>query len=131
MNLNTAHLILQAEDMDWEPFPDKETSFGDIRWKIFTGGEGSKTDDITFGACEISPAGGMKPHYHKLSEIYYILEGNGTVRLGRDCVSVTRGSIVCVPGDVVHGIENTGMDTLALIWMFPTGNWSEVKYQMV
>lgn len=128
MNFNTAQMLLQAEDMDWETFPDKETSFGDIRWKIFAGGADSATEGVTFGVCEIDPGGGMKAHHHKLPEFYYILEGQGTIRLDRDVVSVKAGAVVYIPTDMVHGIENTSIDTLALIWMFPTDSWCDVKY---
>ena len=91
MNLNTAELLVQSEDIDWEPFPDKETSFGDIRWKIFAGGASSTTIGTTYGLCEISPGGGMKPHHHILPEFYYILTGKGTIRIDhRDLCIIQR-----------------------------------------
>ena len=49
---------------------------------------------------------GAREHYHKRStELYYVLEGEGTVVL--DCVEhpVRKGSIVHIPPGVVHGAK--------------------------
>jgi len=49
---------------------------------------------------------GAKEHYHKVgTEIYYVLDGEGTVTLdGRDH-PVRKGSIVHIPPGVVHGAK--------------------------
>jgi mannose-6-phosphate isomerase-like protein (cupin superfamily) len=47
---------------------------------------------------------GARPHYHKRSaELYYVLEGEGTVLLNGDEYPVKKGSIVHIPPGVVHG----------------------------
>jgi mannose-6-phosphate isomerase-like protein (cupin superfamily) len=47
---------------------------------------------------------GAKPHYHKRStELYYVLEGEGTVLLNGDEYPVKKGSIVHIPPGVIHG----------------------------
>lgn len=47
---------------------------------------------------------GAKPHYHKRStELYYVLEGEGTVSLDGVEHPVKRGSMVHIPPGVVHG----------------------------
>lgn len=47
---------------------------------------------------------GAKLHYHKRStELYYVLEGSGTVSLDGALQEVTRGSLVHIPPGVVHG----------------------------
>jgi quercetin dioxygenase-like cupin family protein len=47
---------------------------------------------------------GAREHYHKRStEIYYVLQGEGTVRLDGVEHSVGPGSIVHIPPGVVHG----------------------------
>ena len=131
MIFDTTQLLSRSQDIDWEAFPDKEVSFGGLRWKIFAGGPVSTTQGITFGVCEIPEGGGMNPHNHSAVEYYYIQEGKGTVLLGSDVVPVKTGSIVYIPSDVVHAIRNTGTETLTLIWIFPTDRWSDVEYQPV
>lgn len=47
---------------------------------------------------------GAKPHYHRRStELYYVLEGEGAVRLDGVDHPVKKGSIVHIPPGVVHG----------------------------
>lgn len=46
---------------------------------------------------------GAKPHFHKVAtELYYVLEGGGTVTLDGVEQEVRRGSLVHIPPGVVH-----------------------------
>jgi len=46
---------------------------------------------------------GAKPHFHKRSaELYYVLDGGGSVELDGVGHSVSKGSIVHIPPGVVH-----------------------------
>jgi mannose-6-phosphate isomerase-like protein (cupin superfamily) len=47
------------------------------------------------------------PHYHKISEeLYYVTDGFGRVRVGEQDFDVKRGSMIYVPIDKVHALEN-------------------------
>ncbi len=47
---------------------------------------------------------GAKPHFHKRgTELYYVLEGDGCVRLDGIEHPVRKGSLVHIPPGVVHG----------------------------
>jgi len=49
---------------------------------------------------------GARPHYHRRStELYYVLEGSGTVMLDGVEHPVTRGSLIHIPPGVVHGAK--------------------------
>jgi quercetin dioxygenase-like cupin family protein len=49
---------------------------------------------------------GAKLHYHRRgTELYYVLEGSGTVVLDGVEHEVTQGSIVHIPPGVVHGAK--------------------------
>lgn len=49
---------------------------------------------------------GAKEHYHKVdTEIYYVLEGDGFVRLDGVDQAVRKGSVVHIPPGVVHGAK--------------------------
>ena len=49
---------------------------------------------------------GAKEHYHKVAtEIYYVLEGDGFVRLDGVDQAVRKGSVVYIPPGVVHGAK--------------------------
>ena len=47
---------------------------------------------------------GSRAHYHKrTTELYYVLEGEGAVRLDGVAHSVRKGSLLHIPPGVVHG----------------------------
>jgi mannose-6-phosphate isomerase-like protein (cupin superfamily) len=47
------------------------------------------------------------PHYHKISEeIYYVTSGFGNVRVGKENFEVKKDSVIYVPTDKVHALEN-------------------------
>ena len=47
---------------------------------------------------------GAKEHFHQVgTEIYYVLEGEGTVVLDGEVHAVSAGSVVHIPPGVVHG----------------------------
>jgi mannose-6-phosphate isomerase-like protein (cupin superfamily) len=51
---------------------------------------------------------GAQEHYHKVgTELYYVLEGEGTVRLDGVDHPVRKGSLVHIPPGVVHGAKGT------------------------
>lgn len=47
------------------------------------------------------------PHYHMISEeIYYVSFGSGKVRVGDETFEIKRGSVIYVPRNKVHALEN-------------------------
>lgn len=49
---------------------------------------------------------GAKPHYHKVAtELYYVLEGEGSVTLDGVRQEVRKGSLVHIPPGVVHSAQ--------------------------
>jgi len=49
---------------------------------------------------------GARLHYHKIAtELYYVLEGSGSVSLDGEDHEVHKGSIVHIPPGVVHGAK--------------------------
>ncbi len=49
---------------------------------------------------------GARPHYHKIAtELYYVLDGEGSVILDGEEHAVRKGSIVHIPPGVVHAAK--------------------------
>lgn len=63
------------------------------------------------------PAGASTtPHHHaKTEEIYYVLEGQGLMRLGAETREVGVGDAIAIPPGAVHQIANTGTGTLKFL----------------
>jgi mannose-6-phosphate isomerase-like protein (cupin superfamily) len=60
---------------------------------------------------------GKKSYKHtlKTSEVYFILEGKGLMRIGDESKEVTPGDTVYIPPKQVQFIENTGKSDLKFI----------------
>jgi mannose-6-phosphate isomerase-like protein (cupin superfamily) len=63
------------------------------------------------------PAGAQTTaHLHpKTEEIYYILSGNGTMRIGDETRQVGPGDAIAIPPGAEHQITNTGTPVLKFI----------------
>ncbi len=47
------------------------------------------------------------PHYHTISEeIYYVFSGSGKIRVGEEHFEIKKGSVIYVPRNKVHALEN-------------------------
>jgi quercetin dioxygenase-like cupin family protein len=71
-----------------------------------TGGETAGT--FFLSETTIAPGfPGPPPHRHeRLVDMFYVLEGMLTVRLGEETHRLEKGSFVCVPAGVVHTFSN-------------------------
>lgn len=56
------------------------------------------------------------PHYHpRTEEIYYIVAGQGQMKIGDEVRHVGPGDAIAIPPGAVHQITNTGHDELKLL----------------
>ena len=47
------------------------------------------------------------PHHHLISEeLYYVTKGEGKVKVGKQIFGVKKGSVICVPVNQTHALEN-------------------------
>jgi len=63
------------------------------------------------------PAGGSTtPHYHvRTEEIYFLLEGQGLMRVGQESAAVGPGDAIAIPPGTSHQITNTGKGVLRFL----------------
>jgi mannose-6-phosphate isomerase-like protein (cupin superfamily) len=62
------------------------------------------------------PVGGESlPHRLKTSEVYYILEGEGVMRIDDEVAQVRAGQTVYIPPGAVQRIRNTGSEELVFL----------------
>ena len=56
------------------------------------------------------------PHYHpQTEEIYYILSGEGQMRIAAETQTVGPGDAIAIPPGAEHQITNTGNETLVFL----------------
>ena len=51
---------------------------------------------------------GPGAHSHPEDDVFYVIEGTMSVRVGEEWTHAARGSFVLVPGGVIHDFENRG-----------------------
>ena len=88
------NLIVRHEDE-----ATREKSACGFRYRLL-----SKGDEGVAAWAHAVDIDGAKPHYHKIAtELYYVLEGEGSVILDGEERAVRKGSMVHIPPGVVHG----------------------------
>lgn len=86
-----------------------------------------KVDEINGGAKQfvvgsekLPPGKSIQVHRHDYAEeILVIMAGKGTAVLGDKKVSIDPGTLVFIPQHTWAGLDNTGTETIDLLWMFP------------
>ena len=87
---------------------------------------GEDTDGSFYlGEAVIEPGfPGPPPHRHKqLHDMFYVLDGTLTVRLGEATLELDPGSFVCVPPGVVHTFSNTSEAPVRFLNFNTPGGW--------
>jgi len=63
----------------------------------------------------VAPGAKTRPHRLRTSEVYYILEGEGRMRIDAESAAVRAGQAVYIPPGAVQWIENGGRGPLVFL----------------
>ena len=94
--------------------------------------ESCGAEDIAAGLWWLHPGEECEPDIHPdASEIYYVVSGQGILRLGEDKYEVRKGMTIYIPMGVEHQTFNTGEEDLCYYWAFapPPGGPSKAELQ--
>ena len=70
----------------------------------------------TLAEARLAPGRSTAPHHHvKTEEIYYLLAGQGLMRVGQQTRPVAAGDAIAIPPGALHQITNTGTGVLKLL----------------
>ncbi len=72
----------------------------------------SQSQHLTTTLVEIEPGGIQRIHSHIPEQIYFILEGSGSMTVGSESEQVGPGDCVFIPSSSDHGLINDGDSTL-------------------
>ena len=134
--MNTKSTVIHQDDCEWVSRENyKETTHGRVRWKTLLSADQTATAEITMGLAELPPGEQLQLHSHAQAETYYILSGEGFVLLNGERQAVQAGSVVFIPGDVVHTIGAVGDQPLQMVYTFPVdwpiGPWGLIAAAIV
>ena len=81
--------------------------------------ESCGADDLAAGLWWLHPGEECETDIHPdASEIYYVVSGQGVLRLGDEKYEVRKGMTVYIPMGVEHQTMNTGDEDLCYYWAF-------------
>lgn len=67
---------------------------------------------------------GPPPHVHEhLHDMFYVLDGTLTMRIGDETTELVEGSFVCVPPGVVHTFSNPGEASVRFLNFNTPAGW--------
>jgi mannose-6-phosphate isomerase-like protein (cupin superfamily) len=91
------------------------TKDGSRIWELFHP-DSSPVKGFSVAEALVEPEHETLTHIHHASqEIYYILEGGGVIRLGKDTINVAPGDAILIPPGLPHNIKNIGTGTLRIL----------------
>ena len=112
MKKKTAFVEKMAR-LPWKEFPGH---FGGALSKMLVGPENSGTSRIDFRISRYAPNAYVQEHSHKVQEqIYYVLEGEGVLTVGKEEHLMRPHDYVYLPPGVSHSFTNTGLSGLVFM----------------
>ena len=72
----------------------------------------------------LEPGQIQKPHTHEgADKVYFVLEGQGTIQVGKEEKAVGKNELCLAESGLVHGVKNTSDERLTLlVFMAPNPN---------
>jgi quercetin dioxygenase-like cupin family protein len=122
-------VVVESDALEWETWPaalvDRR---GGVRWKTLLSGDRTSTDTLTLGIATLAPGQALQEHRHEQAELYLVLDGTGEVMLDESVRPVAPGTAIFAPGNVRHGIRNTGATELRYAYVFAADSFADVEY---
>jgi quercetin dioxygenase-like cupin family protein len=81
---------------------------------------------ISFCTEDHSPGSRMRIHKHLYNdELIFIHKGEGTLTLDEQIIEIKTGDVAFVPRGTWHGLDNTGKETLQMIFQYSPAGFEE------
>jgi quercetin dioxygenase-like cupin family protein len=78
-----------------------------------------RRESLKIGLISVRPNEALPVHSHpKEEQFYYVLEGEGVLRLGENEHPLRPGLAVSIPPGIAHGVRNTGPRALRFLDIF-------------
>ena len=85
-------------------------------------GSATGSEDLAIGTQQVMVGSGIPVHRHlKMDEVFWVLEGSGTVILNDVRFPLEKGATIFIPRNTWHGFENPDHELLLLWVVTPAG----------
>lgn len=109
----TSAFVEQMARVAWREYPGH---FGGALSKALVGPDNSGSSLMDFRISRYAPNAYVQEHVHKVQEqVYYVLEGEGVLTLGKERHLMRAHDYVYVPPGIPHSFTNTGLSGLVFL----------------
>jgi quercetin dioxygenase-like cupin family protein len=105
-----------------------DPQYGTVRWRTLFCADKTATVGMVMGIAEFGPAGTLLPHRHGPAEIYFGLEGHGTISIEGVPHDMKPGVALYIPENAEHDTV-AGDEGLRFLYAFPKDRFSEIEYR--
>ncbi len=123
-------IIINQSELEWEGWEDPEIAAkSPIRWKLLITSERGPSSGLVTGIAEVPSGASLLLHHHEPEETYYILSGNGHIKIDECEAEIGPGSTVYIPPNAKHTVRCTGIEPLVFIFTFAQDSFEEIIYK--
>lgn len=72
-------------------------------------------EHATFVRIELHPGEELKMHVTPVDAVFFILEGNGEVQIGKEIESVEKDDLIFSPAKIPHKLKNSSEEVFAFL----------------
>jgi mannose-6-phosphate isomerase-like protein (cupin superfamily) len=112
---NVHPTIAHKSGLDWRLLSMAAKTHGDIDAEVDPKFQCLKT--ITYvSLAKLQPSLSYEPHNHQdHEEIYYIISGNGRIKIGDEIAEFRDGDVIYIPENAMHSITNDGSEMVEFL----------------
>jgi len=123
-------IIRKLSEGEWSGWPeDQVAARGAVTWKALQGVNDDENTDMVLGVARVLKNQSLEAHRHLQPETYYVLSGKGKVTIEHAEYDVETDTMVFIPGDALHQINNYNEEPLRILYLFATPHFSDVIYK--
>ena len=123
-------IIRKLSEGEWAGWPKEQVAArGKVSWKALQGVNDDEETDMVLGVARVFKDESLEAHRHLQPETYYVLSGKGKVTIEHIEYDVEADTMVYIPGDALHQINNYEDEPLRILYLFATPHFSDVIYK--
>jgi quercetin dioxygenase-like cupin family protein len=121
----------EAFAIDMAQVPEErwsDPSHGTVAWRTLICGDRTPSLGLVSGVALLEAGGTLNPHRHTPPEVYFGIEGSGTVTIDGVPMILTPGVAIYVPANAEHGTV-AGPEGLKFFYTFGVDRFADVDYR--